>query len=203
MPAQIIPIVGGAIVGLLPTILTAIVSWLNARSIQARRTQALALAQQRIAFLSDWIKAQEALSGPEQLDRMKSSVSDELSTMRLQLADVLEDHRRPVDLAAERTFFQKLFLIYTPRGVGAWVFHTLFFMSVGVTAILILLTTLRTLDPLDTAIACLDLPGVVLSVIFRQLAAEADKRALQAMKLAPAVTLPGETSASGASAAGD
>jgi hypothetical protein len=203
MQAQIIPIVGGAIVGLLPTILTAIVSWLNARSIQARRTQALALAQQRIAFLSDWIKAQEDLSTPEHLDQMKSSVSDELSAMRVQLADVLEDHRRPVDLAAERTFFQKLFLIYTPRSVGAWVFHTLFFMSVGMTAIMILLTAFRTLDPLDTAIACLDLPGLILSVVFRQLAVEADKRAQQALKPVPAVALPGEAPASSVSPAAD
>lgn len=201
MPAQIIPIVGAAIAGLLPTILTAVVSWLNNRSLQARRTQALALAEQRISFLQDWVKAQEGLTTPPQLDDMKDSVSDELSALRTQLADIMEDHRRTADPAAERLALEKIFLMYAPRSAGAWVFHTLFYMSLAVTGIFVLLTATRSLDPLDTAIACLDLPGLIAAVVFRQLAVEADKRVQDQLKPSPAANPVGETATNSPSAA--
>ncbi len=138
MHEQILPIVGAAIAGLLPTILTAVVAWLNNRTIQTRRTQALTLAQQRIAFLADWVKTQEDLSSSDQLEALKRSVSDELNTLRSDLSDILDDHRRAAlaETPAERAFAQKVLLAYAPRSPAAWVFHTLFYMSLGVTAIL-------------------------------------------------------------------
>lgn len=185
MQAQLIPIVGGAVAGLLPTILTAIVSWLNNRGIQARRTAALALAQQRIAFLLDWIKAQEGLVPQDQLDGMKTSVSTELDDLRSQLTDILDDHRRVLDVSEERSFMQKIFLTYGPRSSAAWVFHTLFYMSLGVTAILILITVSGYQgDPqgMYSTIGCFDLPALILTFIFRQLALQADKRVQQTLK---------------------
>src|SRR5512146_2752852 len=148
MQAQIIPIVVGAVVGLFPAILTAVIAWLNNRSLQARRAQALTLAQQRIAFLLDWIKAQEGLSTPEKMEDLKNSVSGELNSLRLQLQGILDEHHRVNDSAEERTLLQKLLLTYAPRSTNAWVFHTLYYMSLGVTAILILVTaTGYTNDP--------------------------------------------------------
>ena len=201
MQAQIIPIVGAAIAGLFPTILTAVVSWLNNRSLQARRTQALALAEQRITFLQDWIKAQEGLATSAQLDNMKDSVSDELSDLRSQLGDIMDDHRRTADNAEERLFLQKLFLIYIPRSAGAWVLHTLFYMTLAVTALFVLLTVTHSMDPIDTAIACLDLPGLIAAVVFRQLAVAADKRVQEQLKPTPSANPIGETPTSNASAA--
>ncbi len=200
MQAQLIPIVGGAVAGLLPTILTAVVSWLNNRGIQARRTAALALAQQRIAFLLDWIKAQEGLTTPDQLDGMKNSVSAELDGLRSQLNDILDEHRRVLDIAEERPLIQKIFLTYGPRSSAAWVFHTLFYMSLGVTAILFLVTaTGYPGDPqgMYTTLGCFDVPALILTFVFRQLALQADKRAQQLFK----PVLPPQPAAEPASAA--
>ncbi len=185
MQPQIVPIVGGAIAGLLPTILTAVVAWLNNRGLQARRTQALALAQQRIAFLADWVKAQEDLSSSDQLEALKRSVSDELNTLRSELSDILDDRRRAAlaETPAERAFLQKVLLTYAPRSPAAWVFHTLFYMSLGVTGILVLLTAVGS-DPttLASTIGCLDVPGLILTLVFQQLARQADKRVQLALQ---------------------
>ncbi len=208
MPAQFIPVIGGAIAGLLPTILTAVVSWLNARSLQGRRTEALAIAQQRIAFLDEWIKAQEGLSTPDRLDQMKSSVSDELSELRSQLADVLEDQRRPPEqLIAERTFVQKALLIYAPRTATAWVLHTLFYMSLGTASILALIIALGAsgtdAQGIYYTIGCFIVPALILAFIFRQVAVQAERKAIQAQKGAAAVPAPAEPAPGSASAAGD
>jgi hypothetical protein len=184
MQAQIIPIVVGAVVGLFPAILTAVISWLNARSLQGRRTQALALAQQRIAFLQDWIKAQEGLSAPEEMQNVRNSVSAELDSLRVQLQGILDEHHRVNDAAEDRSLLQKILLTYAPRSTNAWVFHTLFYMSLGVSAILILITaTGYTSDPqgMSSAIACFDIPALILALVFRQLAVQADKKTQQAL----------------------
>ncbi|HEX8992820.1 MAG TPA: hypothetical protein VF784_14165 [Anaerolineales bacterium] len=208
MPEQFVPVLGGAIAGLLPTILTAIVSWLNNRSLQSRRTQALAIAQQRIAFLDDWIKAQEGLCTPDRLDQIKGAVSDELNDLRLQLADVLEDHRRPPEqIIAERTFLQKALLVYTPRTGAAWVFHTLFYMSLATGAVLGFLTALgsSTTDAQSVyvTIGCFVVPTLILAFIFRQVAIEVERRAVQADKAVTAAPAPAEAAPRSASAAGD
>ncbi len=208
MPQQFIPVIGGAVAGLLPTILTALVSWLNNRSLQSRRAQALTIAQQRIAFLDDWIKAQEGLCAPDRLDQMKNSVSDELSDMRLQLAGVLEDHRRsPEELVAERTFLQKALLLYAPRSTAAWVFHTLFYMFLGVAAILALLTVTgaSTTDAQSVyyTIGCFDVPALIIALVFRQVAVEADRRVQQALSPVQAKTTTAEPAPGSASVAGD
>ncbi len=185
MQAQIVPIVVGAVVGLFPAILAAVISWLNNRSMQARRTAALALAQQRIAFLADWIKAQEALTSPEQLENMKDSVSAELKSLRLQLGEILDEHHRAAEAAEEHSLIQKIFLTYGAHSTNAWVFHTLFYMSLGVTVILLLVTaTGYTGDPqgMYSVIGCFDVPALIMAVVFRQLALQADKKALQALK---------------------
>ncbi len=203
MHDQILPIVGAAIAGLLPTILTAVVAWLNNRTIRTRRTQALALAQQRIAFLADWVKAQEDLSSSDQLEALKRSVSDELNTLRSDLTDILDDHRRAAlaETPTERAFLQKALLTYAPRSPAAWVFHTLFYMSLGVTGILIALTAIGN-DPtaLAPTIACFDVPGLVLTLVFRQLALQADKRAQQVL-LAHPMAPPAAAAASSTPAA--
>ncbi len=193
MQAQIIPIVVGAVVGLFPAILTAVISWLNNRSIQARRTQALALAQQRIAFLSDWIKAQEGLSTTDQLEAMKDSVSAELNSLRMELAEILDEHHRVSDAAEEHSLIQKVFLTYGAHSTNAWVLHTLFYMSLGVTAILLLVTaTGYTSDPqsMYSVIGCFDVPALILAVVFRQLAVQADKKAVEVLKASLPVSQP-------------
>ncbi len=208
MPAQFIPVIGGAIAGLLPTIMTAVVSWLNTRSLQSRRAQALAIAQQRIAFLDDWIKAQEGLCTPDRLDQLKSSVSDELADLRLQLADVLEDHRRPPEqIIAERTLLQKALLIYAPRTGAGWALHTLFYMSLATAAVLAFLTAgnAGTMDPqsLYYTIGCFVLPALILAFIFRQVAVQVERRTLQAEKGITATPVAAGAAPGSASAAGD
>lgn len=207
MPQQFIPVIGAAVAGLLPTIMTAVVSWLNNRSLQSRRTEALAVAQQRIAFLNDYIKAQEGLCTPDRLDQLKSSVSDELSDLRMQLADVLEEHRRPPEqVIAERTFLQKALLIYAPRSGAAWALHTLFYMFLAVGAILGFITAVGagTMDAqtLYATIGCFVVPAFILAFIFRQVAVEVERRALQAEKAVSAVQAPAEAAPRSASVAG-
>jgi hypothetical protein len=181
MQAQIIPIVGAAIAGLLPIVLTAVISWLDKRSILARRSQALSLAQQRIEFLSAWIKAQESLCSIERFEEVKRAVSDELMQLREHLNDILDDeHNQSRETVGDKQFLQKLFLIYIPRNVAGWVFHTLFYMSLSVTVIVVLLTLTSTeRNVIGTVVACADIPSVVAVLAFHYLATMADRKADQ------------------------
>lgn len=209
MPQQLVPVIGGAIAGLLPTILTAVVSWINTRTIQSRRTQALAIAQQRIAFLEDWIKAQEGLSTPDRLDQMKNSVSDELTNLRSQLADTLDDHRKPPEqIIAERTLLQKVLLIYAPRTGAAWALHTLFYMSLATGVVVGLLAAVAAAGGTDAqslyaTVGCFVIPAFILAFIFRQVAVEAERRTMQADKAASVMPASAEAGPGPAAAPGD
>ncbi len=209
MNTQMIAIVGGAVAGLLPTVMTAVVGWLNSRSLQARRTAALNLAQERINFLGAYVKAQEDLCSSEQLDQIKRSVSNELSDMRQRLTDVLDDesHRSAelfAELSGEGSLLQRALLAYAPRSVAGWVLHTLFYMFLGVTVILLVWNVFS--DPTTRlgAILIFDLPAIIITLIVRHLAAQADRRAQQAFALRSGPATPaGEPAAGGAPATGD
>src|SRR5215475_1315595 len=86
---QYLPLVtsGGALAGLLPSIL----SWFEKRGLDSKRTQALAVAQQRVEFLNAWVKGQEPLCSPESFAKIKRSVAEEMIEIKAHLNEVLEE----------------------------------------------------------------------------------------------------------------
>ncbi|MBN1661494.1 MAG: hypothetical protein JXA93_24085 [Anaerolineae bacterium] len=186
---QIMAIVVGAIAGLLPIVLTTLISWMDRRTRLSKQTQALNLAQKRVEFLSGWLKAQELLCSPQEWEQLKRSASEELVALRQHLTDILEEEqRRPIEVAEERSPVQKLFLLYRPRTASGWILHTLFYMFASITTLYVIYMLWPmegwswTFDAFVES-AIVTLVGVTIALFFRRLAVAADRRAEQQLAL--------------------
>ena len=131
MKEQITIVIIGALVGLFPTLLATFIKWLDKRGLTARQDRALSMAQQRVEYLNAWIKVQETLCSPEQFDEIKQEVSKELVQINRNLRENLVEEEDEFVTFEERNSLQRLFLLYTPRSVSGWVFHIIFYMSLG------------------------------------------------------------------------
>jgi len=131
MKEQITIVIIGALVGLFPTLLATLIKWLDKRSLTTRQDRALSIAQQRVEYLNAWIKVQETLCSPEQFDEIKQEVSNELVQINRNLRENLVEEEDEFVTFEERNSLQRLFLLYTPRSVTGWVFHIIFYMSLG------------------------------------------------------------------------
>ena len=131
MKEQITIVIIGALVGLFPTLLATFIKWLDKRGLTARQDRALSIAQQRVEYLNAWIKVQETLCSPEQFDEIKQEVSKELVQINRNLRKNLVEEEDEFVTFEERNSLQRLFLLYTPRSVSGWVFHIIFYMSLG------------------------------------------------------------------------
>ena len=131
MKEQITIVIIGALVGLFPTLLATFIKWLDKRGLTARQDRALSMAQQRVEYLNAWIKVQETLCSPEQFDEIKQEVSNELVQINRNLRENLVEEEDEFVTFEERNSLQRLFLLYTPRSVSGWVFHIIFYMSLG------------------------------------------------------------------------
>ncbi len=123
----------GALAGLFPILLTAILSWLEKRSLMAKRDRALNLAHQRVEFLDAWLKVQETLCSAERFEEIKRKAADELDQLMESLSERLaeEEEEKPTEVG-KRNLLERLFLAYLPHNVAGWVLHILFYMFLGV-----------------------------------------------------------------------
>lgn len=133
----------GALAGLFPILLTASLSWLEKRSLMAKRDRALDLAQKRVEFLDVWVKVQETLCSAERFEEIKREASNELDQLMENLSERLaeEEEEEPVEVG-ERNLLERLFLAYLPYNVAGWVMHILFYMFLGMSLLLIWATGL-------------------------------------------------------------
>lgn len=132
----------GALAGLLPVGLTVLIAWFEKRSIAARQNRALDLAQKQVTFLEVWLKMQQTVSSAEQFSAVKLATTDELNQIITQLkatlaAEVIAKQRVATSLR-QRTFVQRLLLMYIPLNGIAWVFHILFYMLTGIVLMILL-----------------------------------------------------------------
>jgi len=58
----------GALAGLIPVVLTALLTWIEKRGLEARQNHMLDLAQRRVTFLQAWLDIQRALCSPERFE---------------------------------------------------------------------------------------------------------------------------------------
>ena len=133
MQEQSLIVLAGALIGLLPTLLTLFFSWVEKRTLVEKQNRVLGLAKQRVEFLTALAKAQEPLCAPERYQELQRSVSHDLDQVLENVRQVMLDQ---IDLQSnkkpQRNFFQRWLLLYQPRSVMGWVYHTIFYMLAGI-----------------------------------------------------------------------
>jgi len=144
--SQMIIIIVGAFAGLFPALLTWATSWFEKRSLAAKQNRALDMARRQIEFIDDWVKVQEGLTTTERFEAIKKEASQELDNLQKSLSEQLtEEREKKEEEVEEKNLLQRLFLAYWPSSVAGWVWHTLFYMFLSIT-VLILLTAFG-IDP--------------------------------------------------------
>lgn len=137
MQEQSLVVLVGALIGLIPTLLTLFFSWVEKRTLVEKQNRVLSLAKQRVEFLTAWAKAQESLCTPERYQELQARLSHDLDQIldnaRQVMVDQVELHTTK---RTQRNFLQRWFLLYPPRSVAGWVWHTIFYMLAGIFLIL-------------------------------------------------------------------
>lgn len=126
--------------GLLPIGINSCFEWRERRDIRQRSSQAIEIARQRVSFLTDLMRAYEACA-VEQLDAMRQEIAGDLQKLHCDLAKTLtrlEQRSSPKKSNPERrNTLQRVFLAYRPQGAIAWTLHILYYMLLGLIAMLI------------------------------------------------------------------
>ncbi len=173
-----------ALLGLLPTILQALVSWLEKRSLVQRKEETLDFAGRQVAFLSTWMQARQQSDASQKIDEIKNEVASELDAIKVHVNSIMDiPHNRPTVNTDDRDFFQRLFLFYAPHTADGWVHRGLYFLSLGCILFIFLMGALP--DPASPPMtagdwfgyAILALPFLLLAILFHALAVRSDRRA--------------------------
>ncbi len=174
----------GSLLGLLPLLLSAFISWLEKRSRVARKEESIDFAQRRVTFLTNWLQARQQSDSGKQLAAIKKEVSAELDDIKDQVNSMMDiPHETPMVQTQKRNFSQRLFLFYPPHTAGGWVYRGLFFMCVS--AILFFGFLSAVPDPTAPPLTIWDwvgygiviLPFLLLALLFHALAVHTDNRA--------------------------
>ncbi len=128
-----------ALVGALGSTAAGLFSWLEKRSIKAKYQDEINFAERRIAFLTTWYKAQEAICPAQRLEEIKLQVSQELDGLRDKLTQFIassEERSGP----SRSKYFQRAFLLYLPHNIGGWLSHLLFYFVLAFALLYISMT---------------------------------------------------------------
>ncbi len=132
----IIPL-ASSMVGLIPVLINIMVNSFDKRSKVARRDAALGYLNQRVGFLTTWFQLQKEVNSQEQLSKIRSMMSTELTDIYEEFAEALLEvekesmERRGLLARVKGTNgFRRFFLLYTPYNTGGWLYHTLYYMSI-------------------------------------------------------------------------
>ena len=172
-----------ALLGLLPTTLQALISWLEKRSLVQRKEETLQFAGHQVAFLSAWMQARQQSNSSQKIDEIQNEVALELDTIKAHVNAVMDiPHNRPIVNTDDRNFFQRLFLFYAPHTADGWVYRGVYFLLLGCILFIFLMGALPDpASPPTTAgdwlgYAILALPFLLLAVLFHALAIRSDRR---------------------------
>ena len=172
-----------ALLGLLPTILQALINWLEKRSLVQRKEETLAFAEHQVAFLSAWMQTRQQSDSGQKLDEIKNEVASELDGIKAHVNAVMDiPHNRPIVNTNDRNFLQRLFLLYPPHTADGWVHRGMFFLCLGGILFIFLLGALP--DPTSAPMTASDwfgygviaLPFLLLAALFHALAIHSDRR---------------------------
>lgn len=132
----IIPL-ASSMVGLIPVLINLLVNTLDKRSHVAKRNAALMYLNQRVGFLTSWFQLQKEVSGQEQLAKIKSMMTNELTDVYEEFAEALleveqesQERRELLTRVKSTNAFRRFFLLYTPYNTSGWLYHTLYYMSI-------------------------------------------------------------------------
>ena len=128
---EVLTIVIGGLVGLLPILMNSIVSWFDKRSLDVKQHGALELAKSRVDFIEKWVGVQQQVNSPERFEEIKRQTAYELDELKHGLTEVLaeaeEQPATPVQESA-KIVIQRLLLLYRPLNFSGWIAHAVFYV---------------------------------------------------------------------------
>ena len=119
----------GSLLGLLPLVVSAFISWLEKRSRIACKEEAIDFAQKQVAFLSAWMQARQQSDADQAIIQVKKEVGAELDEIKAHVDAMMDiPHERPMVKTDERNFFQRLVAALCPvhsgwLGLSRFIFH--------------------------------------------------------------------------------
>jgi Flp pilus assembly protein TadB len=168
----------GALLGLLPLLASAFISWLGKRSRVARKEEAIDFAQRQVTFISAWLQARQQSDSTQKMTAVKKKVSEELDEIKSNVDEMMDiPHSKPLVLTDNRNFLQRLFLFYPAHAADGWAYRGLFFMIVGVMLLFIVSATAANDHDTWVGTVILLIPLFLLAILFHALAIHSDRSA--------------------------
>jgi len=130
---EIIPLLA-AIIGLTPVFL----KWLNDRSKEAANRRSVQQAKEQVEFWQTWLQAQREVSTDKHFAELKSEVAQRLDKLIQKYVEIEEKEKSRILTGDEHSFFQRIFLLYMPHSASGWIFHTLFYITISFTFMLMI-----------------------------------------------------------------
>lgn len=135
---DVLTVLIGGLVGLLPILMNSILSWFDKRSLAAKQHGALELAKSRVDFIDRWVRVQQILSSAERFEEIKRETASELDQLKMSLSEILADHEQPVQEMTDKRLLQRLLLWYRPGNFSGWVAHIIFYVVLFLTLSLVI-----------------------------------------------------------------
>lgn len=130
---EIIPLLA-AVIGLTPVIL----KWLNDRSTEAANRRLIQQAKEQVEFWQVWLLAQREVTTDERFALLKNEIAKRLDNLLEKNIEQENQEKIKKHEGESHSFFQKVFLLYLPHTTSGWIFHTLFYITVSFTLMLLL-----------------------------------------------------------------
>jgi hypothetical protein len=126
---DILTVLIGGLVGLLPIIMSSVLAWLDKRSLSAKKHHALELAKSRIDFIDRWVKVQQDVTSAERFEQIKRETTSELDQLKTELSEILVEEQKPEpEKENGKNLLKRLLLLYRPRNFSGWITHIVFYI---------------------------------------------------------------------------
>lgn len=183
---DILKIIAAPLVGLVPVLINIIINWLDKKSVAAKRNAELIYVNQRVSFLMNWYNIQQQIGDPSHLPEIKRRLTEELRDVYSDFAaalvdvnDLTKEREEKIQRVRNTSAFRKYFLFYTPYNVWGWLYHTLYYMTLVPTLVLIGIVVYEyATQTVSPAILYYQIAAVVLFIlagVFRVLGRQAAK----------------------------
>ena len=137
---DILTVLIGGLVGLLPIVMSSILAWFDKRSLAAKQHQALELAKNRVDFIDRWVKVQQDINSADRFEEIKRETALELDELKKGLSEILAENDEkpaPVQESAKKVL-QRLLLWYWPLNFSGWISHLAFYLVLLYTIYLVI-----------------------------------------------------------------
>ena len=168
-----------ALLGLLPILANAIINQVEKRSKAGRVDKAIDLAKRRIEFASQWFQARQQFDSQERINEVKVEMAKEFDEIKKYVESALALPLTSMEPEAKkRSRFQRLLLLYLPKSLNGWLYHTLFYIFFAIFILFTVLTirdfnNFSEFDPVGTIISIVPF---LLALLFGFLANALDRK---------------------------